>query len=55
MAAMISTFNAGGYDEDAADKIAEMFGLGQVDQMIRQGIQFCWMALPEGTTNRRRA
>jgi hypothetical protein len=25
----------------------KMFGPQQVDQMVRQAIQFCWMGLPE--------
>ena len=32
--------------DDAAQRMAEMFGPAQVDQMIRQSIQFCWMGLP---------
>jgi hypothetical protein len=31
---------------DAAAKMRDMFGPGQVDQHIRQAIQFCWMMLP---------
>ena len=38
--------SAGEGDENAAEKMAEIFGPGQIDQMIRQGIHFCWMALP---------
>ena len=45
-------FSCGGDGgEDAAEKMAEMFGPGQVDQMIRQGIHFCWMALPKARRN----
>ena len=51
MAAVISTCCSGEGGEDAADKMAEMFGPGQIDQMIRQGIQFCWMALPRDRKN----
>jgi hypothetical protein len=51
MAAIVSSFNSGEGDEDAANKMAEMFGPAQIDQMIRQGIQFCWMALPRDRRN----
>ena len=51
MAAIVSSFNSGEGGEDAAKKMAEMFGPGQIDQMIRQGIQFCWMALPKDRRN----
>lgn len=34
--------------EDAnGDEYMNMFGPGQVDQMLRQAISFCWMALPK--------
>lgn len=33
-------------DDDAAKKMAAMFGPAQVDHMIRQAIQFCWLGLP---------
>ena len=38
-------------DEDAAEKMSELFGPGQVDQTIRQAIHFCWMALPNDRKN----
>jgi hypothetical protein len=31
---------------DAAKKMRQMFGPGQVDQQIRQAIHLCWMVLP---------
>ncbi len=34
-------------DPDAGDKLRKMFGPEQIDQHIRQAIQFCWMALPD--------
>ena len=37
--------------EDAAERMAEMFGPGQIDQMIRQGIHFCWLSLPKDRKN----
>jgi len=37
--------------EDAAERMAEVFGPGQIDQMIRQGVHFCWMALPKDRKN----
>ena len=38
-------------DENAAEKMADFFGPGQVDQTIRQAIHFCWMALPKARRN----
>jgi len=32
---------------DPTEKWADVFGPGQIDQMIRQGIQHCWMMLPK--------
>jgi hypothetical protein len=49
--AAISTFISGEGGEDAADKISEFFGPGQIDQMIRHGIHYCWMALPKDRKN----
>lgn len=49
--AAISTCVAGAGGEDASETMAEMFGPGQIDQMIRQGIHFCWMALPKDRKN----
>ena len=51
MAALFSSCNSGEGGEDAAEKMAEMFGTGQIDQSIRQGIHFCWMALPTDRKN----
>ena len=34
-------------DPEASGRMRDMFGPGQVDQQIRQAIQFCWMMLPE--------
>ena len=34
-------------DADATERMAAMFGPAQVDQAIRQAIQFCWMGLPK--------
>jgi len=31
--------------------MADFFGPAEIDQMIRQGIQFCWMALPKERRN----
>jgi hypothetical protein len=38
-----STTNA----EAAAEKMADLFGPGQIDQLIRQAVQYCWTALPK--------
>lgn len=43
--------DSGEGDEEQRDKMAEMFGPGQVDQLIRQGVHFCWMALPKARRN----
>ena len=40
------SFNSGDADA-AAERMAEFFGPGQIDQSIRQAIHFCWMALPK--------
>jgi hypothetical protein len=34
-------------DPDMPKKLQALLGPGQVDQMFRQAIQLCWMALPE--------
>jgi hypothetical protein len=36
-----------GEGDDAAERMAEMFGPAQIDHMIRQAVQFCWMGLPK--------
>jgi hypothetical protein len=51
MAAFISSCSGEGGGDDPAEKMAEFFGPGQIDQMIRQGIQFCWSALPKDRRN----
>jgi hypothetical protein len=43
----MTTLNANPDDEDSANKMAEVFGPGQIDQSIRHAVQFCWMALPK--------
>jgi hypothetical protein len=42
----MAMFHAGEGD-DAAERMAEMFGPEQIDREIRQAIYFCWMALPK--------
>jgi hypothetical protein len=37
-----------GEGEEAAKRMSEVFGPGQIDHMIRQAVQFCWMSLPQG-------
>lgn len=51
--AIISTFDGDSGGSDMADmsKMAAMFGPGQVDQMIKQAIQICWMMLPPDKKN----
>ena len=34
-------------DEEFAGGMAGVFGPSQIDQTVRQAIQFCWMALPK--------
>lgn len=38
-------------DEDAFDKMRDMFGPSQIDHQVRQAIQFCWMGLPKEKRN----
>jgi hypothetical protein len=48
--AMVS-FKGGDDDEDAAERMAQVMGPGQIDQTIRHAIQFCRMSLPKGRRN----
>lgn len=36
-----------GEGEEAIERMADVFGPAQIDHMIRQAIQFCWMGLPK--------
>jgi hypothetical protein len=36
-----------GHTDAAAERMADLFGPAQVDQTVRQALQFCWMALPK--------
>ena len=48
----VNSFDTSNGGEDCGDdKMHKLFGPGQVDQMIRQAIQFCWMALPNDRRN----
>lgn len=38
-------------DDDAMKRMREFFSPQQIDQQIRQAIQFCWMALPPDKKN----
>jgi hypothetical protein len=38
-------------DPDSIKRIRALFSPQQVDQQIRQAIQFCWMALPPDQQN----
>ena len=51
MAVHFSSCGSGEGGEDAAEKTADFFGPGQVDQTVRQAIHFCWMALPKERRN----
>jgi hypothetical protein len=51
MAAFFSSCASGEGDENAMDKMSEMFGPGHVDQTVRGAIQACWMALPKDRRN----
>jgi hypothetical protein len=35
----------------AAESMADIFGPAQIDQTVRQALQFCWMALPKDRRN----
>lgn len=43
------SFEAG--DEKNLANMRDLFGPGQIDQLIRQAIQFCWMGLPKEKQN----
>ena len=45
------SFNVNPEDENAFEKMHEMFGPGQIDHFVRQAIQFCWMGLPKERRN----
>ena len=34
-------------DEESFDRMRDLFGPGQVDQLVRQALQACWMMLPK--------
>ncbi len=36
-----------GEGDDAAERMAEMFGPAQIDHMIRQAVHFCGVGLPK--------
>lgn len=38
-------------DPEAMKRFREFFSPQQIDQLIRQAIQFCWMALPPEKQN----
>ncbi|MDM4019620.1 hypothetical protein, partial [Roseiconus lacunae] len=38
-------------DEESFDKMRDMFGPVEIDQQLRQAIQFCWMGLPKDKQN----
>jgi len=42
-------FDAG--DEESFDEMRGFFSPSQVDQAVRQAIQFCWMMLPKDRRN----
>jgi hypothetical protein len=41
----------GGADESRMERMADFLGPGHVDQLVRQAIQCCWMALPKQRRN----
>lgn len=45
--AVFSSWGSGEESENPAERMADFFGPGQVDQTVRQAIHFCWMALPK--------
>jgi hypothetical protein len=34
-------------DDNYAERMSDLMGPGQIDQQIRQALQFCWMSLPK--------
>ncbi len=38
-------------DENAAEKMQQFFGPTQIDHLIRQAIQSCWLGLPKEKKN----
>ena len=42
------TYDPSGDDDEG---MSDFFGPGQVDQLIRQALQCCWMALPKEKRN----
>jgi hypothetical protein len=38
-------------DDDASNKMREFFGPVQVDFMVRNAMQMCWMGLPKENRN----
>lgn len=38
-------------DEGAQENMRDLFGPSQIDQQIRQAINFCWMGLPKEKQN----
>ncbi len=44
---MMHTSNNESAEAANPDNVANFFGPGQVDQTVRQAIEFCWMALPK--------
>jgi hypothetical protein len=51
MAAFFSSCGSSNGGEESSERLADLFGPGQVDQTIRQAIHFCWMALPKDRKN----
>jgi len=46
-----SFFKGDESDEESAQRMADFFGPGQVDQTIRHAIHFCWLSLPKDRKN----
>ena len=46
-----SCSSSGEGGEEVAEKWADMFGPGQIDQMVRQAVNFCWTSLPKDRRN----
>ena len=42
---------SGDGDEDKSEEMKSFFGPGQIDQILRQAVQMCWMALPKDKQN----
>lgn len=48
---MTAFYSCSSDDEGNEERMREFLSAGQVDQMVRQAIHSCWMALPKDRQN----